>query len=143
MCQITGSLTRGEVPIRSGTYNIRNVCKGELESALREKSQANMDLGIFQETNITDGIYTRGSAGYIVVATDVLSRHRGGVAVCHQPAPHFAVEAVQKFRSNVIGFQMAIGERPWYIMGCYLAPTTPQQKRVSSPRSRSAPEALN
>ena len=81
-----------------------------------------MDLGIFQETKVTDGIYTRGSTGYSGVATDALSRHRGGVAVIHRPAPHFAVEAVQKFGPNVVGFQLAMGARRWYIVGCYLAP---------------------
>ena len=35
--------------------------------------------------------------------------------------PHFAVEAVQQFGPNVVGFQMATGERWWYIVGCYLA----------------------
>ena len=54
-----------------------------------------MDLGIFQETKLTDGIYTRGLAGYSVVATDAPSRHRGGVAIFHWLEPHFAVEAVQ------------------------------------------------
>ena len=81
-----------------------------------------MDLGIFQETKVTDGIYTSGSAGYSVVATDAPSRHRGGVAVFHRPAPHFAVEAVQKFGPNVIGFQLVTGARQWYIVGYYLAP---------------------
>ena len=41
-----------------------------MESALREISQANLGLGIFQETKFTGGIYTCGSAGYSVVATD-------------------------------------------------------------------------
>ena len=40
---------------------------------MRGVSQANMDLGIFQETKVTDGIYIHGSAGYSVVATDVPS----------------------------------------------------------------------
>ena len=61
------------MPIRFGTNNIRNVRNGGLESALRGMSQANMDLGIFQETKVTDGIYTRESAWYIVVATDAPS----------------------------------------------------------------------
>ena len=81
------------MPIRFGTYNIRNGRNGGLESALRGMSQANMDLGIYQEKKATDGIYTRGSAGYIVVAIDAPIRHRGGVAVFHRPVPHFAVEA--------------------------------------------------
>ena len=85
-------------------------------------SQANMDLGIFHETKLTDGIYTRGLAGYSVVAMDAPSRHRGGVAVFHWPAPHFAVEAVQQFGPNVIGFQLVTGAWRWYIVGCYLTP---------------------
>ena len=110
------------MPIRFGTYNIRNGRNGGLEVALWGVSQANMDLGILQETKLTDGIYTRRSAGYSVVATDAPSRHRGGVAIFHRPAPHFAVEAVQKFGPNVIGFQLATGAQQWYIVGCYLAP---------------------
>ena len=51
--------------------------RGGLEAALRGVSQANMDLGILQETKLTDGVYTRGSAGYKVIVTDAPSRHRG------------------------------------------------------------------
>ena len=40
----------------------------------------------------------------------------------HRPAPHFAVEAVQQFGPNVVGFQLATGERWWYVVVCYLAP---------------------
>ena len=84
--------TRGsmkeEVPIRFGTYNIRNGRNGGLESALRGMAQANIDLGIFQETKCTDGIYTRESDGYRVVATDAPSRHRGGVALFYRPTPY-------------------------------------------------------
>ena len=90
--------------IRFGTYNIRKGRKGGLEAALWGVSQANMDLGILQETKQTDGMYTRGSARYSVVATDAPSRHRGGVTIFHRPAPHFAVEAVRKYGPNVIGF---------------------------------------
>ena len=104
MCKHTGQPTSGTVPIRFGTYNIRNGRNSGLESALRGMSQANMDLGIFQETKLTDGIYTRRLGGYSVVATDTPSQHRGGVAIFHWLVPHFAVEAVQQFGPNVIGF---------------------------------------
>ena len=40
----------------------------------------------------------------------------------YQSAPHIAVESVQKFGLNVVGFQLATGERQWYIVRCYLAP---------------------
>ena len=80
-------------------------------------SQANMDLGILQETKLTDGIYTHGSAGYSVIATDAPSRHRGGVTLFYRSEPHFVVEAVEKFGPNVLGFQLATGARRWYIVG--------------------------
>ena len=80
--------------IRFGTYNIRNGRNGGLESALRGVSQANLDLGIFQETKCTDGIYTHESDGSRVIATDAPSQHRVGVALFYRPSPFFAVEAV-------------------------------------------------
>ena len=110
------------MPIRFVTYNIRNGRKGGLESGLRRIYQFNMDLGIFQDTKVTDRIYTRGLNGYSVVATDAPIRHRGGVAVFYRPELHFAVEAVQQFGPNVFRFQLATGERRWYIVGCYIAP---------------------
>ena len=61
------------MPIRFGTYNIRNGRNVGLEVAPRGMSQANMDLVILQETKLTDGIYTHGSAGYSVVAMDAPS----------------------------------------------------------------------
>ena len=85
-------------------------------------SQANMDLGIFQETKVTDGIYTHGLDEYSVVATEAPSRHHSGVAVFLRPAPPFVVEVVQQLGPNVVVFQMATGAGKWYIVGCYLAP---------------------
>ena len=55
--------TEEEVPIKFGTYNIRNGRNGGLETALRGMEQANLDMGILQETKITNGVYTRASAG--------------------------------------------------------------------------------
>ena len=117
----TGSSTGEEVPIRFGTYNIRNGRNGGLESALRVMAQANIDLGILQETKCTEVIYTRESSGYSVVATDAPSRHRSGVAVFYRPSPLFAVEAVRQFGPNVVSFQLAMEARRWYIIGCYLS----------------------
>ena len=137
MCIRTGRPTSGKVPIRFGTYNICNGRNGRLVAALRGLSQSNMDLGILQEKKLTDRIYTRGSAGYSVVATDAPSRHCGSVAIFYRPAPHFAVEVVQKFGPNVIGFQLATGARQWYIVGCYLAPddTSTVERVVKALRS--------
>ena len=122
MYNTTRRPTSGKVPIRFSTYNIRNGRKGGLEMALRGISQANMDLGILQETKLTDGIYTRGSAGYSVIAADAPSQHCGVFALFYRSEPHFVVEAVEKFGPNVLGFQLATGARRWYIVGVYIAP---------------------
>ena len=72
------------MPIKFGTYNIRNGRNGRLEAALRGMDQANLDMGILQETKLADGVYTRASAGYHVIATDTPSRHRGGIAMFYR-----------------------------------------------------------
>ena len=77
------------MPIRFGTYNICNGRNGGLESELRGMSQVNMDLGIFQETKITNNFFTCRSSEYSVVALDEPSRYHGGVVVFHHLAQHF------------------------------------------------------
>ena len=114
--------TEEEVPIKFGTYNIRNGRNGGLEEALRVMEQANLDMGILQETKITDGAYTRASAGYRVVATDAPSRHRGEIAMFYREGAGFAVEEVRQYGPNVLSFEVVSGRRRWYIIGCYLAP---------------------
>ena len=91
-----------------------------------------MDLRILQETKLTNGVYTRGSAGYSVIATDAPSQHRGGVTIFYRSDPQFVVEVVEKFGPNVIGFQLATRAGQWYIVGVYLAPEdTTTMERVS------------
>ena len=113
--------------IRLGTYNISNGRNGGLESALRGMSQANMDLGIFQETKVTDDIYTRGSAGYSVVATDAQSRHRGGVAVFHRPAPHFVGRPSRNFDPTSSASSWRRGRGCGTSWDVTSTPTTPQR----------------
>ena len=130
MCQSTGVSTGGGQGdrqgvvrlIRFGTYNIRNGNNRGLESALRGISQANMDLGVFQENKLKKRIYMRESSGYRVVATEVSSAYSGGVAVFYRALEHFSVEALQTYGANVFIFQLASGYRWWFIVGCYLDP---------------------
>ena len=79
-------------------------------------AQANIDLGVFQETKCTDGVYTCASAGYCVVATDVPSRHRGGVALLYRAEANFALEEVREYGPNVLSFEVVNGRRRWYII---------------------------
>ena len=102
---------RGREPIRFGTYNTQNGRNGGVELALQGMYQANMELEISQQTNLTGGVYTHGLSGYSIISTDATSRHCGGVAVFYWPSPRYALEAIQQFSPNVVGFQLATGER--------------------------------
>ena len=73
----TRGSTKEEVPIKFGTYNIRNGRNGGLESAPWGMAQANIDLGVFQETKCTDRIYTCELAGYRVIAGASRAEERG------------------------------------------------------------------
>ena len=66
------------MPIKFGTYNIRNGRNGGLEAALRGMDQANLDMGILQEIKITNSVYTRVSAR-CVRRDNAVSGRRAGV----------------------------------------------------------------
>ena len=80
---------------------------------LRGMAQANIDLGVFQETKCTDGIYTRASAGYRVIATNAPSRHRGGVALFYRTEAQFAVEEVRVYGPRVLSFEVVARIMSW------------------------------
>ena len=82
--------------------------------------QANVDVGVFQNTKLTQGIYTRKSSGYKVVATLAPIRHQGKIALLYRESPNFTVEAIQQFSAIFITCQLAMGERHWYTVECYL-----------------------
>ena len=93
-----------------------------MESNLCGVYQSNMDLVVFQETNLPKRIYTRESSGYKVVATEAPSAHTDGVAVFYRAAEQFYVEALQTYRADVASFQLVSDDRWWCIMECYLSP---------------------
>ena len=83
--------------IKLATYNIRDGRNVRLEGALRAMKQMNVDLGILTETKFTDGVHTRFSSGYNVVATRARLRNQGGVALFFKNLEHWHVESVQQF----------------------------------------------
>ena len=93
-----------------------------MESNLCGVYQSNMDLVVFQETNLPKLIYMHESSGYKVVATEAPSAHSNGVAVFYRAAEQFYVEALQTYRADVASFQLVSDDRWWCIMECYLSP---------------------
>ena len=56
------------------------------------------------------------------MAPDASIQHRGGVAIFYQESPKFVVEAQNQRSTNAVSFQLATGDRRWFVMGCYLEP---------------------
>ena len=108
--------------IRFGSYNIYNIRNGRMQSALRRMAHSNIDLGVYQETNITRGIYVQHLAGYRLMAVHTPIRHRRGMEILYWESPRFAVESHQHHVQNVVIFQLVLGGRGWFVMGYYLTP---------------------
>ena len=96
-------------PVRFVTYNILNGRYGGLQYALRVMSQANVDLGVFQETKFTKGIYPRELGGYQVVVPKSPSLHSSGITMFYLKSDHFTVSAIRLRVTNVVRFQLTLG----------------------------------
>jgi hypothetical protein len=89
-------LSRKEPFICFCTYNITSGRTGRLEQALRACSTMGIDWGILTESKLTEGIHTRFSSGYWVVATDAPSPMQGGVALFYRECTEFQVESIRR-----------------------------------------------
>ena len=67
-----------------GLYNNHNIHNGGLESALSGMSQANINLGFFQEKKVVRGIDARELGVYWVAATEATSLHRSVVDIFYR-----------------------------------------------------------
>ena len=95
---------------------------GGLELELSGMSQANVDLGLLQENNLTNGVYARESVGFCVVASDDQRRNCGGVSIFYKESQQFVVESHQQNGQNFVIFQLVTGGLHYHLVGCYLAP---------------------
>ena len=72
-------------------------------------AQANVDLGLLKNINITDGVYAQESAGFFLIALEAPICHHGGVALFYKYLSCFSVEAHQHHGPPVTIFQMVTG----------------------------------
>ena len=77
--------------IRLGSYNICNSQNSGLESALQGMPQANMDLDVFQETNVNKGTYTRELVAYLFMESKAPIQNSVGVAVFDRKTEHITL----------------------------------------------------
>ena len=128
---------------RVGTYNIRSGRAGGMESALRAMDACGVDLGLFQETKLTDAFCTRNSSGYSVLATKAASAWSGGIALFYREHASFEVEEEKVWGPNVMLFELVLGEHETiYCIGCIHPPHRHQHGRHIA-RYRKGVEAVS
>jgi hypothetical protein len=117
------SQTDGSGSIAVASWNIRNGCTGELESALQVMEAMGINLGVFLETKLTGGIYTWNSSEYSVIASDAPSAHQGGIALFWRANKTYKVKDWRICRPNVLSFVVVTRSQCFYVVGCYILPT--------------------
>jgi hypothetical protein len=119
-CPLSQADDSGSIAV--ATYNICNGCNGGLESALQAMEAIDVVIGVFLESKVTGGIYTRSSIGYSVVASNTPSMHQGEIALFWQPNKSYDVEDWQIRGPNVLLFTIVMGSQQFFAMGCYIPP---------------------
>ena len=104
------------------SWNIRNGRNGGLENACRALASLEVDITVLQETKLTGGTHTRLSSGYEIAASDAVSAHSGGVALCWRKHDLFEIEETKFFGPNVLAFQLVTRGKRFYVVGCYIPP---------------------
>ena len=93
-----------------------------------------VDLGIFLETKLMGGIYTRNSSGYSVFVSNAPSAHQGGIAFFWRANKTYEVKDWRIRGPNVLSFVIVTGSQRFYIVECYILPTNlntlPQVKQA-------------
>ena len=80
-CSLTDASSRTEdsgTTFNVASWNIRSGRNGGLESACRALALMDTNIAFLSETKLTQGIYTRSSAGYSIIASDAPSASQGG-----------------------------------------------------------------
>jgi exonuclease III len=84
----------------------------------------NVDIAILQETKLTDGVYTRNSSGYSIVASDAPSKHKGGLALCWKESRLYELEETTFLSPHVLTFRLITGGLKYYVVGVYIPPSS-------------------
>ena len=120
--QSDGSRTKPTFSV--ATWNIRSGRNGGLESACRALESLNVDIAFLQETKLTNGIHTRNSSGYSIVASEAPSKHKGGIALCWRENRLFELEETKFLSHHVMTFRLITGGLRYYVVGVYIPPSS-------------------
>ena len=97
--------------VRLDTLNIRAGRVGGLELALRALCQGKVDMGIVQETKLTDRIHARQGEGYSIWEIEAEIIHWGGIADFWGEDTGWQVEGIINYGRNVASLFLMSGTR--------------------------------
>jgi len=101
-----------------------------------------VDIGFLLETKLTDGIYTRFSSGYNVVASTAPSAWQGGIALFWRGNISYEIEETRIWGPNVISLHLMMGKTRFFIVGCYIPPSDLETLACVDKAGVSAPRGL-
>ena len=90
-----------------------------METALWALGKVGVDLCFLTETKVTDGIYTRLSSDYHVLATNAMIHHQGEIALVYRDSPYWQVESSIFHGPNVISAMVVSGNSRYGVVGTY------------------------
>ena len=96
-----------------------------MHSACRALRFLGVDLAVLTEAKLTDEKYPHSSWGYRVFATKARGPSEGGIAlVWDDNHAGFEVEEVKERHPNVLSFELVTGNARFYVVGCYIPPSS-------------------
>ena len=81
-------------------------------------SQGDINLSVFQETEVTGEGFAREFSGYCVTAMVMRRPCSGGGAVFYCKAEHLSLDALCLQGPDVVIFQLGAGWHWWHVVGC-------------------------
>jgi hypothetical protein len=104
------------------TYNIVSGRGSRLIAAIRALAIMHVDIALFTEVKIHDGIFPCSYLGYNIIATPAPSQHQRGVAIAWKESTGYTVESITINDANMISFQLVSSGHRWLIAAVYLSP---------------------
>jgi hypothetical protein len=90
---------------------------------LKAMDQLRFDIGFLMKTKLTEGIYTRYSSGYNLLALNATSSSSGGIALFWRGIISYKVEETRVWGPNVISLHLMMAACHFFVMGCYIPPS--------------------
>ena len=108
--------------IRVGTLNIVSGRGNRLEMACRKLGRYEIDVCILTETKLS-GYHMVKSGDFMIIATKVTNKSKGGAAMLYRKSEHFHIESLKCYGENIVKATIVHGRQWTVILGIYIPPS--------------------